>query len=224
MTHLLVVDDDERLRDLLKRFLQKHDYQISTAPEAKTARKLLEAFDFDLLIVDVMMPEEDGISFVRDLRQNNNVPVLMLTAKSEIDDRLEGFEAGVDDFLSKPFEPRELLSRVEAILRRARNDAERSGYAVFGDYHYDYSAQKLSKGEEKIELTRNERDVLLELIKARGDICAREDLLNVFDQDTNLRNVDVTITRLRKKLEADPKNPHYIHTIRGQGYKLQPPS
>ncbi len=224
MTHILVVDDDERLRALLKRFLEKQDYQVSTAPDAAMARKLTQVIDFDILIVDVMMPGEDGIRFVQNLRENNDVPVLMLTAKASLDDRLEGFDAGVDDFLAKPFEPRELVSRVEAILRRARSDGERQGVAVFGEFHYDFSTQKLSKGHEKIELTRNERDVLLELLNHRAEICAREDLLHVFDDETNLRNVDVTITRLRKKLENDPKNPQYIHTIRGQGYKLQPPS
>lgn len=224
MKHLLIIDDDERLRNLLKRFLVKEGYQVSTSPDAESASRLLQSFDFDLLVVDVMMPGEDGISFVRRIRPDYDTPILMLTAKSEVDDRLSGFEAGVDDFLAKPFEPRELVMRIEAILRRARPSAEKSGVIVFGDYHFDLAKGRLAKGEEKIELTRNERDILTMFLENWGDTLSRDDLLLALGDETNLRNVDVTITRLRKKIEPDPKNPQYIHTIRGEGYKLQPPS
>ncbi len=220
MKHILVVDDDERLRDLLKRYLVRRDYQVTTCADAASADHLMKSIDFDLVVLDVMMPGEDGISFVRRLRPGNVAPVLLLTAKSDIESRLDGFEAGIDDFLSKPFEPRELVWRIEAILRRAGSTALRSGLAVFGDYHFDIEAQRLARGEEKIELTRNERDVLAHFLQYAGETISREDLLGVLGEGSGLRNVDVTITRLRKKIEPDPKNPQYIHTVRGMGYKL----
>lgn len=221
MKHVLVIDDDERLRDLLKRYLIKQGYSVSTAESAEAARRLLQSFDFDLLIVDVMMPGEDGMSFVRGIRPQNKVPIMMLTAKSELDDRLEGLESGVDDFLPKPFEPRELILRIEAILRRANQSTDKGGINVFGEYHFDQATQKLAKGEEKIELTRNERDVLGILIEHMNETVSREAISEVLGDETNVRNVDVTITRMRKKLEIDPKNPQYIQTVRGKGYKLR---
>ncbi len=223
MKHILVVDDDARLRELLKRFLVKEGFQVSESAETATAEKLLLSFDFDLLIVDVMMPGEDGMSFVQRMRaEGRDVPVLMLTAKSEIDDRLEGFEAGVDDFLTKPFEPRELVMRMEAILRRSQAGHKESGVVIFGDYRFDRETMRLAKGDEKIDLTRNERAVLALFLGHLGEVVTREEISEILGEESNLRNVDVTITRLRKKIEKDPKNPKYIHTLRGKGYKLQP--
>ncbi len=223
MKHILVVDDDGRLRELLKKYLLKQGFQVTTSPQAQAASHLMSSFDFDLLIVDVMMPGEDGVSFVRRLRESSNVPVIMLTAKSEIEDKIFGFEAGIDDFVTKPFEPRELVMRIDTILRRARPIAENNTDRYFGDFKFESTSQKLTKSGERVELTRNERGMLQALLTNIGETLSRDELLLALGDQSNLRNVDVTVTRLRKKIEKDPKNPLYIHTVRGKGYKFSAP-
>ncbi len=222
MKHILIIDDDERLRELLKRYLIKNDYQVSASADTAAASKLMQSLNFDLLVVDVMMPDEDGISFVRRIRkeEHSNVPVLMLTAKTELEDRLKGFEAGIDDYLPKPFEPRELLFRIEAILRRSQSSELRNGFVTIDEFHYDLDNQKLFRGEEKIDLTRSERDLMSVFASRLGQEISREELLESLGGDASLRTVDVQIARLRKKIERDPKSPSLIQTVRGAGYKM----
>ena len=221
--HLLVVDDDERLRALLQRYLATNGYRVSAAAGAGEARELMAGMTFDLLVLDVMMPGESGLDFARDLRQRSAVPILMLTARSDAADRIEGLERGADDYLPKPFEPRELLLRINSLLRRTvgtapapANEPIRMGAAVF-----DPEGGRLTRDGKPVKLTGAEA-ALLQLFAAhagrpfsRTDLCKR---LNVALE----RSIDVQVTRLRRKIEDDPKLPLYLQTVRGVGYMLVP--
>ncbi|MBV9550162.1 MAG: response regulator [Alphaproteobacteria bacterium] len=221
--HLLVVDDDERLRALLQRYLSTHGYRVSAAPGAAEARELLANMEFDLLVLDVMMPGESGLDFARDLRRASSVPILMLTARVEPADRIAGLEQGADDYLAKPFEPRELLLRINSLLRRVQAPAPataiqpvRMGAALF-----DPEGGRLTKSGKPVKLTSAEQ-ALLQLFAAhagrpfsRADLCKR---LGVALE----RSIDVQVTRLRRKIEEDPKLPLYLQTVRGIGYMLVP--
>ena len=226
--HLLIVDDDERIRDLLKRFLARNGYLVSVARDAAHAARLLESLAFDLLIVDVMMPGEDGFSFTRRITQEIETPVMLLTAKGETDDRIEGLEAGADDYLPKPFEPRELLLRVSAILRRAAPvvpDTEPPKHLSMGDTSYELLRGELRRGEEAIRLTSTEQALMRVFSKQPNETVSRMRLaeeLGGAGGDVQERAVDVQITRLRRKIERDPKNPRYLQTVRGAGYMLTP--
>ncbi len=228
LAHILVVDDDERIRDLLKRFLARNGYLVSVAREAAHASRLLESLSFDLLIVDVMMPGEDGLSFTRRIRANSETPVLLLTARGETDDRIQGLEAGADDYLPKPFEPRELLLRVAAILRRAtppipEDEIVRS--LDLGDKSYDLIRGELSEGEHAVRLTSTEQALMRVFSRQPNEPVSRLRLaeeLGGVNGAVQERAVDVQITRLRRKLELDPKNPRYLQTVRGAGYMLTP--
>ena len=218
--HLLIVDDDTRIRTLLKRYLGENGYRVSTAADAAEARRKLEGLDFDLLVLDVMMPGEDGVSLPRHLRQIRPIPVLLLTAKAEADARIAGLEAGADDYLVKPFEPRELLLRISNILRRA--DTPKTPVieqVVFGPYSFSLARRELKKGATPIRLTEREQDILAMLAEKAGETVARYDLVSSASE-INERTIDVQINRLRRKIENDPANPVYLQTVRGIGYRL----
>lgn len=224
IVHILIVDDDTRLRALLRRFLQEQDFAVSAAKDANEARLFLQQYKFDLLIVDVMMPGESGIEFLTSLRKENNVPVIMLTAMGETNDRISGLEAGADDYLPKPFEPKELVLRIKNILKRApknKNDALSS--LNLGLCLYDAVKKELTnKHGDIIHVTPVEQMLLNVLSQKPGQIFTREQLAQILGAGQSPRSIDVQITRLRKKIEKDSKNPRYLQTIRGKGYMLLP--
>ena len=227
--HVLVVDDDERIRTLLRRFLVRHGYYVTTARDAAQARRLLAGLDFDLIVLDVMMPGEDGFSLTRDLRKRSQTPILLLTARGEIDDRITGLESGADDYLPKPFEPRELLLRIAAILRRVPA-AENRGpkYLGLGPLRYDAAKGELWQGDSHIRLTGSEQTLMRRLADTPGEPVSRAALIEELGRDpdeggeNSERAIDVQITRLRRKLEPDPREPRYLQTVRGTGYMLVP--
>lgn len=220
--HILVVDDDERIRTLLSRYLAGQGFRITSAEDAADAGAKLASVSFDLLIVDVMMPGQNGFEFVREQRDRGNVvPVILLTARGEAEDRIQGLETGADDYLPKPFEPRELTLRINAILKRAARPAPAATAAPvrFGDFSFDSVRGELKRGEDVVALTTGEAQLLRILARAPGKTVPRAALA---DPDTpgESRAVDVQITRLRRKIEADPRNPRYLQTVWGEGYVL----
>ncbi|MGE0151320.1 MAG: response regulator [Reyranellaceae bacterium] len=221
--HILVVDDDNRLRDLLRKYLAENGFRVSGAADAAEARKALASFAFDLMVLDLMMPGESGLELARSLRAERRVPILMLTAMSESVDRIAGLETGADDYLTKPFEPRELLLRIHSILRRVNEmpQAPPAAAAVaFGPFRFDLERGELNRGEERIKLTEAERGLLAALARNPGATLSREDLAQLTGPGNNARTVDVQVTRLRRKIEPDPKFPRYLQTARGRGYRL----
>ena len=225
--HLLVVDDDERIRSLLQQFLVQSDYLVSTAEDAEQARTLLSAIEFDLIILDVMMPGQDGISFTAELRTlQNNTPILLLTARGETEDRIKGLEAGADDYLPKPFEPKELLLRINAILRRMpdlKEDQMMPKTLSLGHLKYDVARNELWEGENQIRLTTTESQLMKIFTSALGEPISRVDLVTSLGRDVSSaqdRAIDVQITRLRRKIEVNPSQPRYLQTVRGAGYML----
>ncbi|WP_371038092.1 MULTISPECIES: response regulator [unclassified Rhodosalinus] len=230
--HLLVVDDDERIRGLLQKFLIRHGFLVTAARDAAHARRLLSGLDFDLVVLDVMMPGEDGVSFTAWLRESRATPVLLLTALGETEHRIAGLEAGADDYLSKPFEPKELLLRINAILRRMPEtpaDVAMPKLLQLGPLRYDIERGELWRGDEPVRLTATEDQLMRIFAAAPGEPIGRarlvEELGRVAGRDgaqAQERAVDVQITRLRRKLEADPKQPRYLQTVRGSGYMLAP--
>ncbi|MDO8984011.1 response regulator [Cypionkella sp.] len=225
--HLLVVDDDERIRGLLQKFLIRNGFLVSTARDAAQARRLLAGLEFDMLVLDVMMPGEDGISLTRALRATLTVPILLLTAKGETNNRIEGFEAGADDYLIKPFEPKELLLRINAILRRvpaAKASSPAPKVLHMGPVRYDMDRGELWRGQELIRLTSTEAALMRIFSAQPGTAMSRDKLVGDMPREDSAgqeRAVDVQITRLRRKIEDDPKSPRYLQTVRGEGYMLQ---
>ena len=226
-SHLLIVDDDERIRSLLKQFLIQNDYLVSTAEDAEQARTLLSAIEFDLIILDVMMPGQDGISFTAELRElQSKTPVLLLTARGETEDRIKGLEAGADDYLPKPFEPKELLLRINAILRRMpdlKEDQMMPKTLSFGNLSYDVSRNELWEGANQIRLTTTESQLMKIFTSVLGEPISRADLVASLGRDVSSsqdRAIDVQITRLRRKIEVNPSQPRYLQTVRGAGYML----
>ncbi len=218
--HLLVVDDDRRIRDLLSRFLAGEGYRVTTADNAADARAKLKGLHFDLLVLDVMMPGESGFDFAQSLRAGSNVPILMLTARDAAESRIKGLEMGADDYLSKPFEPRELSLRIANILKRAQPAAAPPVESVrFGPFVYHLARGELRKGEEVIRLTDRERDMLRVLAATPGETVPRMALAGN-GGSVGERAVDVQINRLRRKIERNPANPLYVQTVRGIGYRL----
>lgn len=224
--HLLVVDDDKRIRALLSRFLAEQGYRVTTAANAAEATQKLHGLSFDLLVLDVMMPGENGVDFARRLRAGEtelaDVPILMLTARADFDDRVRGLEAGVDDYLAKPFDPRELALRIGSILRRAqpRPVEEPAARLVrFGDFVFDLARGELRQGEEPVRLSEREREILTLLAESPGEPVSREALAGA-GAAGNERTIDVQVNRLRRKIEIDPANPVWLHTARGVGYRL----
>ncbi|MDX2074264.1 MAG: response regulator transcription factor [Alphaproteobacteria bacterium] len=216
--HILVVDDDDRLRRLLKRFLGEQEFIVTVAESAEAARRLCRWFAFDLIILDVMMPQQTGIDWMRQEKIAN--PVLMLSALGEAGDRIEGLEVGAEDYLSKPFEPKELVLRIRAILRRYLEQRERRQWLGFGDYRFDVVSGQLRRGEALIGLTGSETELLRVLAANASKPVAREALAKLLPEGSNERSVDVQMSRLRKKIESSEGRTSYIQTVRGAGYVL----
>jgi two-component system phosphate regulon response regulator OmpR len=220
--HLLVVDDDQRLRNLLQRYLTANGFRVTAAADAKEARSLIKSIDFDCLVLDVMMPGESGLDLASDLRQHSAVPILMLTARSETEDRIAGLERGADDYLPKPFEPRELMLRLSALVRRTTGTRPPVHREVrMGDCIFDPERGELTRAGRRIKLTGSEAQLLKLFAAHAGRAFSRDQLrsrLNIALE----RSVDVQVTRLRRKIEEDPKVPLYIQTVRGVGYVLVP--
>ncbi len=222
---ILVVDDDTRLRRLLQKFLSENGFRVFSAANTAEADEMMSWYVFDLLVVDVMIPGETGIEFTKRLRgSGQNVPVLILTAMGETDDRISGLESGADDYLSKPFEPRELLLRINSILRRvmSKPPEKQKAEVKFGVHRYDLDEHVLYRGSERIRLPLAESALLQLLAERAGQDISREELAQKTGNETNLRTIDVQITRLRRKIEPDAGAPRYIQTIRGKGYSLIP--
>jgi two-component system, OmpR family, phosphate regulon response regulator OmpR len=223
--HLLVVDDDRRIRALLQRYLAERGYRVTTAANAEEAAACLKNFSFDLIILDVMMPGQNGFDFAARVRAEDSdaaqVPILMLTARAETEDRIMGFETGVDDFLAKPFEPRELTLRIASILRRAQVPASTAQTTAvrFGPFAFDAQRGELRQGDDLVRLTERERDMLRLLAERAGETVTREALAGPGIVG-NERTVDVQVNRLRRKIERDPANPVHLQTVRGIGYRL----
>ena len=222
--HILFVDDDNRLGSLLQRFLRDNGFYVSVAKNAAEARERLRDYKFDLLIVDIMMPEETGLEFLEKLRRESSVPVIMLTAMGETEDRITGLEAGADDYLPKPFEPKELVLRIKNILRRApQEDGQAVEKLNLGLCCYDMVKKELlTKQGTVIHITPVEQAMLNVLGQKSGQIFTREKLAEILGAGQSPRSIDVQITRLRKKIERDSKNPRYLQTVRGKGYMLLP--
>ncbi len=222
--HILVVDDDTRLRELLKSFLSRNGFRVSTAGHAAEARQRLAALDFDLIVLDVMMPGETGLDFATQLRRTDSVPILMLTAMGDTKDRIAGLETGVDDYLGKPFEPRELLLRIQSVLRRGRTgtapSAEPQRLVAFGPMQFDVELGELTQEGKRVPLTDAEVALLRAFAGRLGEALSRETLCKMVGSAVNERAIDVQVTRLRRKIEPDPSFPRYLRTVRGQGYRL----
>lgn len=224
--HILLADDDERIRTLLKEFLIRAGYRVTAARDADHVERLIEGLSFDLMILDVMMPGKDGISLTRDIRARFDTPIILLTAKSESEDRIAGLEAGCDDFISKPFEPKELLLRMAAIFRRIDQHsprAEKGMIVSFGAMRFDLKTKELWAGDHIVHLTGVEADILAALAQTPNDVTTRSDLAERLGRSLDTmsdRTIDVQITRLRRKIENDPKEPRHLQTVRGEGYLL----
>jgi two-component system, OmpR family, phosphate regulon response regulator OmpR len=219
--HVLVVDDDRRLRVLLSSFLRKHGYRVTVAASAAEARAFLEGLAFEIIVLDVMMPEENGLDLAASLRKRSEIPILMLTARSDAVDRVRGLEVGVDDYLGKPYEPRELLLRIASILRRTRSGPVDTEETVlrFGAFVFYLERGELRNGEEIVRLTEREREIL-RLLGATPGMSVSREALSSPGASAQERTVDVQINRLRRKIERDPTNPLHLQTARGSGYKL----
>lgn len=222
--HILVVDDDTRLRSLLQRFLRESGFFVSVAKGAAEARHCMEQYKFDLLIVDIMMPEESGLEFLAKLRQDNLIPVILLTAMGETADRIAGLESGADDYLPKPFEPKELVLRIKNIFKRTPVEkADVDQKLNLGLCVYDMQKKELqTKLGDVVHITPVEQALLNVLGAKSGQVFAREKLAEILGAGQSPRSIDVQITRLRKKIERDSKNPRYLQTVRGKGYMLLP--
>ncbi len=227
--HLLIVDDDERIRTLLQRFLKARGFLVTAARHAAHARRLLKGLEFDLIVLDVMMPGEDGLEMTRALRKGRDTPILLLTARGETDDRIAGLEAGADDYLAKPFDPKELLLRINAILRRVPQEATLPRVLHMGPVRYDMERGELFRGENPVRLTATEAALMRVFAERPGEPLSRGQLVEDLGQTrgpngehAQERAVDVQITRLRRKIEDDPRQPRYLQTVRGEGYMLVP--
>ena len=222
--HLLVVDDDLRLRELLRRYLSDSGFRVTGAADAAEARAQLASFAFDLVVLDVMMPGESGLALTRSLRADAKprVPVLLLTAMGEAEDRVNGLEHGADDYLVKPFEPRELVLRIRNILQRGPAALAPAGDIRFGDFRFDLARGELFRGDDIVRLTAAETGLLSILAQQAGQPVSREELSQSAGFSGSIRNVDVQMTRLRRKIERDPRFPRYLQTVRGTGYALKP--
>lgn len=219
--HILVIDDDRRLRQLLTRYLGDNGFRVSAAENAADARARLQGLQFDLLIVDVMMPGESGLDFTQSLRATSEVPILMLTAMGEAEHRIDGLERGADDYLAKPFEPRELVARIRRILTRARAPRAADPVIRFGDCAFDPRRLELKRGGQLVRLTTTEANLLKTLAHHAGRVLSRDELCRISGEIGSDRAIDVQVTRLRRKIEADPKLPRHLCTVRGRGYVLR---
>ena len=217
--NLLVVDDDERIRNLLSQYLIKEGFIVTTASGAEQARKKIQLIKFDLIILDIMMPGDDGLTLTKEIRDNSDIPIILLTAKSGTDSKIEGLEVGADDYLTKPFNPKELLLRVLSILKRSKSEENIDNEIFFGDYILNIEKRELTKAKDRVYLTDREMNLLIALAKSPGQPLNREKLAGI---DEPGRSVDVGINRLRRKIEKDPRMPLWLQTVRGEGYILRP--
>ena len=217
---ILLVDDDQRLRELLKDYLNEKNFQVFTSEDFDEAREILGFFIFDLIILDRMMPTGDGINLIQDIKKVSNTPIIMLTAMSEDNHKIDGLKKGTDDYLSKPFEPEELFLRINNLLKLYENINQAELLFSFGSFIYDTKINSLKLNDKEIYLTEGENNLLLKLINNRNNTLSREELAEKEFDESELRKVDVGITRLRQKIEKMPKQPQYIKTIRGKGYML----
>ena len=216
---ILIIDDDKRLRELLEDYLKEKKYKVYLCDDFSSANEILQYFLFDLAIIDRMMPSGDGIDLIKIIKEKNNTPVIMLTAMSESEYRIQGLQYGADDYLSKPFEPEELYLRIQKLLNLYKDETIKN-VVIFGSFVYNISTLQLKKGSNDIYLTEGENKLLLKLIDKKNAVVLREELSDSNFDENELRKVDVQITRLRQKIEKNPKQPHFIKTIRGKGYKL----
>lgn len=219
--HILVVDDDDRIRDLVAKYLMKHDFLVTTAEDAKTAKEILERFEYDLIVLDIMMPGQTGLELTEELRLKSSIPVLLLTALTETDDRINGLMTGADDYLSKPFDPKELLLRIHAILKRQPKLKTQKEILKMGPWRFDPDYNELVSDEAQVKLTDTEVLLLKSLGEKAGELVGRDELSETCGQDPTKRTIDVQVTRLRRKLEEDSDNPRYLQTVRGKGYLLR---
>jgi two-component system phosphate regulon response regulator OmpR len=220
--HILVVDDDNRLRELLRRYLADNGFRVTVASDAAEAREQLGSIVFDLIVMDVMMPGESGLVLTDSLRQKSTVPILMLTAMGGTEHRINGLEVGADDYLAKPFEPRELVLRIRTILRRAEQAEATPPGLQIGPCTFDLLRETLFRGNVAVRLTTAEANLLKALALRPGHVCSRVELAEACGLEGSDRSIDVQVTRLRKKIEPDPKMPRYLQTVRGHGYVLRP--
>ena len=217
-THILIVDDDNRIRDLLKEYLNENDYIVSTSENAENAKIKLTQFKFDLIVLDVMMPGQNGYDLTKEIKKNIKVPIILLTAKGEVENRIKGLELGADDYISKPFEPKELLLRIKNIINK-NNKIDLSAKHFVGNAQIDLNKMNISLGEKNKKINSSEKKVLIEMLGNPGKTYSREEIGKI-SGITQERSIDVMITRLRQKIEDNPKNPKYLQTIRGSGYVL----
>ena len=220
--HILVIDDDERLRLLLRRFLEESGFRVTDVGSASDARKVLDGLAFDLLIVDIMMPGETGLEFLADLRKKNAVPALFLTAMAETEHRITGLESGADDYISKPFEPRELVLRIRSILNRAAAQREAPSKSIsFGPYSFDLTTGILMHSTGRIHITNAEQKLLTSFAERPDQVLSRDDITEAMDSSMRGRSIDVAVARLRAKIEPDPRYPVYLQTVRNKGWLLR---
>ena len=217
---ILIIDDDERLRELLDEYLTEKNYKIYHSDDFNSGKEILEYFIFDLVIIDRMMPSGDGINLINIIKEKSNTPIILLTAMGEPENKIEGLKIGADDYLAKPFEPEELYLRIQKLLNLFSDINERSEIINFGDFTYNINDLQLKRKNNIIYLTEGENKLLIKLINKKNEIVLREELAEQDYDESELRKVDVQVTRLRQKIEKNPKQPHFLKTIRGKGYKL----
>ena len=216
--HILIVDDDDRIRELVKQYLNDYDYLVTTANSAEDAKKKIDIIKFDLIVLDIMMPGQSGLEFTNQNKKKIGTPIILLTAKGEATDRIEGLEIGADDYLAKPFEPKELILRIRNILEKTKSKSQKR-VVNFSNVNIDLNKLLIIKNNKEFKINNTEKIILEKMINSPGQTCTREEigkLINLYKE----RSIDVIITRLRKKIEDDPKNPKYLQTIRGAGYVL----
>ena len=218
LAHILVVDDDDRIRELVKKYLLENKYLVTTAKDAFDAKDKFLLIKFDLIVLDIMMPKKSGLELTAEIKKNNNVPVILLTAKRETDERVAGLELGADDYLGKPFEPKELLLRIKNILNKTLKKRKIDKIS-FGNTNLDLNKLIIERSGKKYKINNTEKIILEKMIQSTGKVFAREEIGNLINIDKE-RSIDVIITRLRQKIENDSKNPQYLQTIRGSGYVL----
>jgi two-component system phosphate regulon response regulator OmpR len=220
-SHILVVDDDQRLLELLKKFLEESGFRVTGASDTDQANAYMNGIHFDLLVIDIMMPGKTGIEWLIELRESTTIPAIFLTALGETEDRIDGLSAGADDYLPKPFEPRELILRITRILDRSLTAPNGYSDIIFGNFVFNLESRKLSKDKILIHLTTSEQDLLSCFANAPNKTLSREDLIELLEERMQGRSIDVAIARLRSKIENDPKQPYYLTTVRNLGWKLQ---
>ena len=217
--HILIVDDDDKIRDLLKQYLKNNNFFVSTAINASDAEEKLKIVKFDLAIIDIMMPGKDGLQLTKEIRENIDLPIILLTAKGEAEDRVRGLELGAEDYLPKPFEPKELLLRIKNVIKRIKKDNHIITAIKIGKANVNIKKMEIYKDKKIIKINASEKILLENMISSAGKIFSREEISKITNL-TQERSIDVLVTRLRQKIEPDPKNPKYLQTVRGTGYVL----